>query len=229
MKVYPKYKASGVEWLNKIPNNWSVAKLKYLGKILIGVTYSPIDIVDESNGMLVLRSSNIQKGKADYDNCVYIKTKIPDELITRKGDILLCARNGSVELVGKNICIDEASEGLTFGAFMTIYRSKYWNFFSYFFNSEIFKAQSGLFSTSTINQLTNDTLKNMKVAFPATIKEQQQIVNCLDYKTGQCDRFIANRQKQIELLNEQKVTVIKKVLQKDLMKMLNLKNQKHLL
>ena len=68
MKVYPKYKASGVEWLGKIPNNWSVAKLKYLGKILIGVTYSPIDIVDESNGMLVLRSSNIQTGKADYNN-----------------------------------------------------------------------------------------------------------------------------------------------------------------
>jgi type I restriction enzyme S subunit len=203
MRSYPKYKSSGVEWLGKIPSNWNVAKLKYLGKTLIGVTYSPLDIVDESNGILVLRSSNIQNGKADYNSCVYLRTKISDELITRKGDILLCARNGSVELVGKNICIDETSEGFTFGAFMTIYRSKYWRFFSYFFNSEIFKAQSGLFSTSTINQLTNDTLRTMKVAFPSTIEEQQKIVDFLDYKTGECDRFIRNRQKQIELLNEQ--------------------------
>jgi type I restriction enzyme S subunit len=214
MRSYPKYKLSGVEWLGKIPNNWNVAKLKYLGKTLIGVTYSPLDIVDESNGILVLRSSNIQNGKADYNSCVYLRTKISDELITRKGDILLCARNGSVELVGKNICIDETSEGFTFGAFMTIYRSKYWRFFSYFFNSEIFKAQSGLFSTSTINQLTNDTLRTMKVAFPSTIEEQQKIVDFLDYKTGECDRFISNRQKQIELLNEQKVTIINKAVTK---------------
>jgi type I restriction enzyme S subunit len=46
------------------------------------------------------------------------------------------------------------------------------------------------------------------------INEQQKIVNFLDYKTGQCDRFIGNRQKQIELLNEQKATIINKAVTK---------------
>jgi type I restriction enzyme S subunit len=54
----------------------------------------------------------------------------------------------------------------------------------------------------------------MKVAFPSTIEEQQKIVDFLDYKTGECDRFISNRQKQIELLNEQKVTIINKAVTK---------------
>ena len=44
--------------------------------------------------------------------------------------------------------------------------------------------------------------------------EQQKIVNFLDYKTGECDRFIANRQKQIELLNEQKAAIINKAVTK---------------
>jgi restriction endonuclease S subunit len=38
--------------------------------------------------------------------------------------------------------------------------------------------------------------------FPVpSFSEQQTIVDFLDYKTGQCDRFIANRQKQIELVS----------------------------
>jgi len=45
-------------------------------------------------------------------------------------------------------------------------------------------------------------MKNLQISLPSK-KEQQNIVDFLDYKTGQCDRFIANRQKQIELLNEQ--------------------------
>jgi type I restriction enzyme S subunit len=101
-------------------------------------------------------------------------------------------------------------EGVTFGAFMTIYRTKYWQFFSYFLNSEIFKSQTGLFNTTTINQLTNDTLRSMKVALPNSTEEQQSIVRFLDYKTEQIDSFIANRQKQIELLKEQKQYLLDK-------------------
>jgi type I restriction enzyme S subunit len=46
------------------------------------------------------------------------------------------------------------------------------------------------------------SLRNIYLPIPS-LAEQQQIVNFLDYKTGECDRFIANRQKQVELLNEQ--------------------------
>ena len=55
-------------------------------------------------------------------------------------------------------------------------------------------------------------LKNQFIAHP--IDEQQKIVDFLEYKTGECDRFISNRQKQIELLNEQKTTIINKAVTK---------------
>ena len=57
------------------------------------------------------------------------------------------------------------------------------------------------------------SLRNIYLPIPS-LAEQQQIVNFLDYKTGQCDRFIANRQKQIELLNEQKAAIINKAVTK---------------
>jgi len=43
-----------------------------------------------------------------------------------------------------------------------------------------------------------------------SLSDQQSIVRFLDYKTGQIDSFIANRQKQIELLKEQKAGIINK-------------------
>jgi type I restriction enzyme S subunit len=56
-------------------------------------------------------------------------------------------------------------------------------------------------------------LVTIKTAIPP-INEQQKIVDFLDYKMGQCDRFISNRQKQIELLNEQKAAIINKAVTK---------------
>ncbi len=52
-------KDSGVEWIGEIPEHWDVKKLKYFGKAIIGLTYSPNDLCDESDGTLVLRSSNL--------------------------------------------------------------------------------------------------------------------------------------------------------------------------
>ncbi|NEU28823.1 hypothetical protein G3M74_22680 [Paenibacillus polymyxa] len=102
--------------------------------------------------------------------------------------------NGSRALIGKNICIDERTEGQTFGAFMTVYRSKYFRFIQYFFNSRIFESQSGLYMSSTINQLTINTLNNFLITLPQ-ISEQNAIANFLDAKTVQID-------KRIELLNQ---------------------------
>ena len=41
-------KNSGVEWIGDIPEHWEVKKLKFLGKCIIGLTYSPNDISDLS-------------------------------------------------------------------------------------------------------------------------------------------------------------------------------------
>ena len=88
----------------------------------------------DGTGTLVLRSSNVQDGHISYEDNVYVNSDIPEHLKTKKGDILLCTRNGSRNLIGKCAFIDTNSVGHSFGAFMSVYRTKYSDFiFKYLF------------------------------------------------------------------------------------------------
>ncbi len=202
-------KDSGIEWIGQIPKHWEVKRLKFLGKAILGLTYSPDDIVeDETKGMLVLRSSNIQNSKLSLEDNVYVDTKVPEELITQEGDILICSRNGSRQLIGKNLCIDDRSKQCTFGAFMTIFRSEHWRYLSKVFNSTIFTSQSGMYLTSTINQLTVNTLNGLIIAIPPTPEEQEEVAIYIDEKTEDIDKGISKAEKQIELLQEYRIVLI---------------------
>ncbi len=206
-KKYPSYKDSGIEWLGEIPEHWEGSKLKYVGEAIIGLTYDPKNIVDEQDGILVLRSSNLQNGKISYADNVYINMNIPDKLITKENDILICSRNGSRKLIGKNAKIDKYSVGHSFGAFTTMYRSRYNDFIFYILNSSLFTFQSSRFLTTTINQLTTGTLNDFEIPFPS-LSEQQQIANFLDKATAKIDTLIEKQTKQIELLKEKRQAVI---------------------
>jgi type I restriction enzyme S subunit len=217
MKKYDNYKDSGIEWLGEIPKHWKVTKLKFIGDAIGGLTYAPNNVVDNENeGVLVLRSSNIQNGKLTLKDNVFVNLEISDKLTLKKGDILICSRNGSQHLIGKNICIDERTEGSTFGAFMMIFRSQYYGFLNQYFNSPIFTSQSGLFLTATINQLTSGTLNNFYIAIPDSIDEQTTIANYLDHKTTQIDTLITKKEQFILLLQEERTAVINQAVTKGL-------------
>jgi type I restriction enzyme S subunit len=212
---YESYKDSGVEWLGEVPAHWEVKRLKFLGEAIIGLTYDPSDIVDENDGTLVLRSSNVQNGQIVFDDNVFVKKIIPAKLITKIGDILICSRNGSRALIGKNAVIRNEAEGVTFGAFMTIFRSEYNVYLSYVFNSSLFEFQSGSFLTSTVNQLTTGNLYNFEVPLPSSA-EQKQIDAFLDRETAKIDALIAEQQRLIELLKEKRQAVISHAVTKGL-------------
>jgi len=206
-KAYPNYKDSGVEWLGDIPDDWGSTKLKYVGETIIGLTYSPNNIVDGNNGVLVLRSSNIQHGVIAYDDNVYVDSRIPNKLITKVDDILICTRNGSRKLIGKNALIDIQSKGLSFGAFTSVFRSDSNLFVFYILNSSLFTYQSGRFMTTTINQLTTGTLNSFEIALPP-LQEQKSIANYLDKATAKIDTLIEKQTKLIALLKEKRQAVI---------------------
>jgi len=214
VKRYDKYKDSGVEWIGEIPEHWNTIKLKYTGESIIGIIYSPDDVVNEGKGILVLRASNIQNGKLEFEDCVYVDKEVQEKHLTKEGDILVCARNGSAHLVGKSAYIDKKTEGVTFGAFMSIVRSDLDKYLFHFLNSSIFKAQTGLFSTSTINQLTLNTLNNMFISVPSDTKEQQSITTFLDQKTTEIDQLIINKKRLLEFYEEEKTAVINQAVTK---------------
>tara|TARA_R110002050_G_scaffold300337_1_gene469266 strand:+ start:3000 stop:4337 length:1338 start_codon:yes stop_codon:yes gene_type:complete len=202
-----KMKDSGVEWIGEVPYSWSVKKLKFIARSIIGLTYSPDDVVSDGSGTLVLRSSNIQNGQLSLKDCVRVNREIPKHLSVCLGDILICSRNGSRDLIGKNIQLDSRTEGASFGAFMTVIRGSINDFLYYVFNSSMFEAQSDLFMTSTVNQLTISMLDNMKVAIPEEA-ELTNIVSHLRQQTYRIDTLITKTQESIALLKERRSAFI---------------------
>lgn len=198
-------KDSGIEWLGKVPRHWEIKRLKYVGEAIIGLTYSPDEI--SPTGTLVLRASNIQDGKIDLDDSVYVSKEIPKKLIVREGDILICSRSGSRALIGKCIYIDKKQAGNSFGTFMTVFRGKSNRFVYYVFNSTIFTSHIGSFLTSTINQLTTENLNGIIIALPPS-KEQMAIAEFLVNKTIQIDAQIDREEQLIELLKEYRTALI---------------------
>ncbi len=200
-------KDSGIDWIGKIPEHWEVRRIKTLGEYRNGLTYNPENMVDESNGTLVLRSSNIQNGKIVLDDNVFVNTIIPEQLLVHKGDIIICSRNGSRELVGKNALIKEDIMA-SFGAFMMIFRTNYPEYISYILNSAIFSYYLSTFFTATINQLTGSNFGNMQIVFCPDLNEQQEIIDYLDKECARIDTIIEKRERMIELMTEYKKSLI---------------------
>jgi type I restriction enzyme S subunit len=143
---------------------WVDTTLGEIGQCIIGLTYKPENVVE--HGLLVLRSSNVQNGRLAYNDNVHVNLKVADHLYTRLGDILICVRNGSRALIGKCAVIDDAALGVTFGAFMSVYRTKHWRFIIHAFQSGDIQRQIRDNIGATINQITNKDMKAFRLKLP---------------------------------------------------------------
>jgi len=178
-----------------IPEDWEIRYFDEIGETIIGLTYSPSDV--SSSGKLVHRSSNIQDNQLSYEDNVFVSAQVPEKLILRENDILICVRNGSKKLIGKSALIKGRSVGETFGAFMSVFRPKdYAPIIYQYFISNIVQSQISSSLGATINQITNKTLKEFKTPLPPTLAEQKAIATALsdvDELISSLDALIAKK------------------------------------
>ena len=204
-------KNSGIEWIGEIPKHWKMSRIKFHGDVLIGLSFNKEDILEDDQGTLVLRSSNVQDGRVSFKDSIWVKTEVPEKLRIKNGDILICSRNGSRELIGKNCLLGKESEGMTWGVFMTVLRTSSPNLFYWILNSQLFKSQSGIYLTSTINQLTVSTLENMIFPFTSDLNEQNKINVFLKKETEKIDHILRIEDKIIKLIKEYRQSLISSV------------------
>ncbi|MDD4273200.1 MAG: restriction endonuclease subunit S [Desulfobacter postgatei] len=176
---------------------WKETALGQLGKIVSGLTYRPDDIREE--GLLVLRSSNIQNGLISLEDSVYVTPKIKGANPTKPNDILICVRNGSKSLIGKNALIPEEMPSCTHGAFMTILRAKSAKFIFQLFQTEIYKRHVEADLGATINSINSTQLKKYALFIPKP-DEQQKIADCL----SSLDELIAAQAHKLDTLKAHK-------------------------
>jgi type I restriction enzyme, S subunit len=156
---------------------WQQRRLGELGESLIGLTYKPSNV--KSDGLLVLRSSNSFREALRFEDNVFVDMDVPETIILRKGDILICVRNGSRDLIGKCALINEEAQGMTFGAFMAVFRTPFYNFVYHQFQSDLIKRQINEHLGATINQITNKSLNSFQIPFPTDERERAAITEIL--------------------------------------------------
>ena len=161
----------------ELPDGWEWCNLSMIGTTNIGLTYRPTDI--EPDGVIVLRSCNIVNEQIDLSDLVRVKTTIREKQYVQKNDILICARNGSRALVGKCALISDFGEAASFGAFMAIYRTEYFEYIVHYLRSSFFRSVFDDSNSTAINQLTQDMLKRAIVPFPP-LSEQHRIAETIE-------------------------------------------------
>ena len=181
---------------------WKKHSLGEIGETIIGLTYKPSDVVD-NNGIIVFRSSNIKNGMIDYSDLVRVNKHIKDKIITKENDILVCARNGSQRLIGKNAIIKQEDANNTFGAFMMVYRANDNPFILPLLSTKKYFSQVGENLGARINQITTSDFNGFEFYFPENHAERTKIAELFRL----LDERIATQNKIIEDLKKLKSAI----------------------
>jgi len=200
MKPYPSYKPSGIEWIGDIPSHWEVKRFKYLYASSMGATILKTDLVVD--GKIPVYSATEEDdifGYVDETN-----------VVLDKGDLVIPARGNSIGHVTK-------VDGISTCTQTTIYAKRISssfneNFVFYFLKG--FREQLFQFDRTAIPQITVAQVKENFIVLPPK-SEQTAIARFLDEKTAQIDKLVANKQRLIELLKEERTAIINECLNCD--------------
>lgn len=203
-------KDSGVEWIGKVPEEWSVKRLKYVldsirnGAPAAAVEYSPelpryVRITDiDDNGRLK------ETGKQSLPEDIAKRYMLDKEAV-------LIASVGSL---GKTMLFnpDTEKEKCAFAGYLieTVTNPEAMNskFLFYFIKSNAYMDWANRnFVQTTIQNLSAGRHKNLPVTVPP-LAEQQQIADYLDEKCKNIDNRVQKRRQQLEWLKEYKKSLI---------------------
>ena len=220
-QAYSEYKDSGVEWLDQLPSEWSLSRLKFVTSVFgrIGFRgYTTADIVDEGEGALVLSPSNVFDGKLDLNSKTYLsweKYYESPEIIVEPDDILL-VKTGST--YGKSAIVDDNSEPMTINPQMALLKKSKIpaKFLAYIMSSHLVKAIIKVSNTgSGMPTMTQENINSFPILMPPQC-DAVNIANFLDHETAKIDTLIAKQEKLIALLKEKRQAVISHAVTKGL-------------
>jgi len=231
MNKYSSYKSSGVEWIGEIPETWDSGKMKYVLSNNDGGVWGS-DIENEEGGNIVIRSTEITiDGNWDFSNPLK-RDLTKNEIIKSKlyeGDIVITKSSGSPQHIGKSVIVSKEIELLNCCYSNFVQRIRFRNYnpklYHFILNSDIGRSQfKYLTTTSTgLGNLNGSSLNDILLPFIPLI-EQERIVKYLIEKTTIIDKLISTKQRKVELLKEQRTTLINQVITKGLNPKVKMKN-----
>ena len=208
-----KMKDSGIEWIGKIPDIWRQTKLKYVTKIRSeNGMYSPEQ--DSYIGLenIVSRSNKLIETETIYESALYS--------ICKKGDILF---NKLRPYLAKAII--SPIDGFCTGELLNIkhFDGEKRFLWYYLLSDKFIEVVNASTYGAKMPRANTDFILNLPVFLPP-LPEQKKIADFLDEKCGEIDSIRSDIQKQIDILNDYKKSVIIEAVTKGLNPKVKLKD-----
>jgi len=210
---YKKYKQAIIN-KNIEDENGFKYKFRYLGELKNGLNYHS---TIEKESIKFLGVSNFKDfmilNKRENFSDLPLENELPSDYLLKNGDIIFVRSNGSKDLVGRSVMVDNVDYSLTYSGFCIRFRNEHIElvgnkYLLYFFRSESFKQLLYIGSNGmAINNLSQDILNSVKISIPS-VKRQEEIVAYLDKKCSEIDKLITKKEELLADLESYKKSLI---------------------
>jgi type I restriction enzyme, S subunit len=220
MKSYSLYKDIDLDFLDTLPEHWDIAKLKYLASI----SFSSVDKHSFEYEIPVRLCNYVDVYKNDFisSDMPFMQATATESEIERftlcKGDVLITKDSESWEDIAVPAYVTEDINGVLCGYHLALIRPSaidpkylFWVFYSSTLNDQYKVEAHGI----TRYGLGKDSIENSVIPVPS-LPEQQAIAHFLDCKTAQINTLVEKKQRQIDLLQEQRTALINQAVTKGL-------------
>ena len=204
-KQYSSYKNSGVEWLGDVPEHWGMNRLglhfRNRKEKVSDKDFKPLSVT--KHGIVPQLEHAAKSDNGDNRKLVRKGDYVINSRSDRKGSSGLADLDGSVSLI--NIVLTP---------FKTIHpKFSHYLLRSYLFQEEFYKYGHGI--VADLWTTNYEDMRNIHLALPS-VSEQTQISNFLEQETTRIDNLISKQEKLIELLEEQRKSIISHAVTKGL-------------
>lgn len=219
-------KPSGIDWIGNIPLNWNAKKVKYVISDIKDGTHGTFDRVE--SGELLLSAKNvfddgIRIGENESEISIADYKSIVSNGFPKRNDVLLCC----VGTIGR-CCVYEYDQSMAFQRSVTFLRPLQQTnarYLKYALQSDSTLVQEQLLiNKSAQDGLYMGSVRELIIPYPNSKSEQQAIADFLDKECAQIDSIAADLEKQIELLQQYKKSLITETVTKGLDKTVPMKD-----
>ena len=206
-------KDSGVEWIGKIPAEWSITKIKSgVTKIGSGKTPSGGAETYTDSGVIFLRSQNVYDCTLNLESPTYISPEVDATMKSTRvlpDDVLLNITGGSIgrcSIVPKTLGLANVNQHVCIiRTNPLIFLPKY---MQYFWVSTLGHLAIDLYQTGGNREgMSADAIRNTPIPY-APLNEQKEIADYLDAKCAEIDGLIAKKEQLVKELESYKKSLI---------------------
>ena len=221
-------KPSGIDWIGDIPNEWDIKRIKYLAQLKGRIGWQGLTSDEYTDvGPFLITGVDFSNGGINWENCVHITEERwaeAPEIHIKNGDLLI-TKDGSV---GKVAIVENLQEKASLNSGVLLIKTSngynkkflYWALLSEEFWTWFRLKNAG---NSTIVHLYQNDFAEFSYTFP-NAAEQKAIADYLDQECAQVDSIAADLEKQIELLQQYKKSLITETVTKGLDKTVPMKD-----